>query len=364
MSTIRKKKRSTMFTVVQETLIFVSLWGIVSTYLVFGVRYAAHGVLMIVAACVAAVLTHVVFYMVVDALERKTFDGFKSRITSNWKKVQRGTPIITGLILALAFQSATPLYVVAAAAIIAELIGKLMWGGFGKNKLNPAAVGFILAGIIFGYYVAMPAGPDAVSSATPLSIVARNGWYFTSEAAASFREYFGNLPNLLIGNFSGPKAETTRLASLISLGYLIYKKAVNWKIPAFYVGTVFIISSMVGWIHGFSWTYGLFHVLNGGLIFGAVFMATDPVTIPKSKPGQVVFAILLGMLTLVIRFRSQLYPEGVMIAILVLNMFAGYIQEKTATLAKAAAKVQWSVYAIIFGASALLVILLALGLPY
>ena len=353
-----------MFSVVQNALIFIALWGLGSKFISFGAGAALYSAAMILTACLAAIGTHVVYYAIADALEKKEFDSFSKRITTNWKKVQRGVPVITGLILAVSFQTATPLYVVAAAAIVAELVGKLMWGGFAKNKLNPAAVGFILIGIIFGYYITMPPLYDAASAATPLSIVAQNGWHFTADRQASFAAYFGSLGSLLVGSFSGPLAEISRLASLIALVYMAKKKALDWLVPAFMIGTVFFITFFVGLYHGFGWAYPLFHVLNGGLIFGAVFMATDPITIPKNKSGRVIIAILMGALTLVIRFRSQLYPEGVMISILVMNMFTGYIHEKTASLSKAPAKKQWLVYGIVFGLSLIAVFLLALGLPY
>jgi len=203
-----------------------------------------------------------------------------------------------------------------------------------------------------------------VSSATPLYIVARNGWYIRAEQYADLRNYFGSLWNLLFGGFAGILAETTRFASILAFFYMLHKKAIKWHIPVLMVGTVFIGTLVVGLIHGFVWNYSLIHLLSGGLIFGAVFMATDPVTIPKNRAGQIIFAILLGLLTMVIRFRASMFDEGVVVAILIMNMFASYINEKTAALAKAPEKKQWTVYGAWIAASTLIIALLSLGLPY
>ena len=360
---VKKKKRTNMFEAVRNALIFVAIWGVIATYFSFGLSVAAQSAFRIVLAVVVAYLTHIIYYLVEDKICKREIPPFKAWLANNWKKIQKGAPDITALLIGLRLQMAAPLYVLVIAAVIAEVIGKLMWGGFGKNKLNPVGVSIILTRVIFDYYLRMPE-IDGITAATPVSLVAQQGWYFTEASRNLFINQFGNLWDLLIGNFTGIMAETTRLASILAMFYMVNKKAVKWHIPLYYVGFVFVTTAFVGLFHGFHWDYSLFHVLNGGLIFGAIFMATDPVTIPKNKSGQIIFAILLGMLTLVIRFRAQIFAEGVVVSILIMNMFSGYINEKAAGLMKAPVKTQNKVYGLIFAISAVAVFILALGLPY
>ncbi|MCL1948132.1 MAG: RnfABCDGE type electron transport complex subunit D [Turicibacter sp.] len=365
----KKKKISNMFTVTTQGLAFVSLWGVVATYFMFGMMPALYSILMIISGVAAAFATHFLYYAIDDTIKKKEFGKFADRFALNWKKVKRGTPEITALILVLCLQSATPIPVVIIACVLAELLGKLIWGGFGKNKLNPAAVGFVLAAMVFGYYMAMPVpGADALSgattTATPLSILGEYNWYLGQGTYESFRLEFGNFWNLLIGNFSGPKAEITRLASILALCFMVWKKAIKWSIPLVFIGGIAVIAAAVGLIHGFPMTYPLFHVLNGGAIFAAVFMATDPVTIPKNAPGKIIFAMLLAMLTMILRLRFMSYPEGIMFSLLIMNMFADYINEKAAPLAKASKKAQWTAYASVGVGAVLIVSLLALSMPY
>lgn len=358
-----QKKRSTMFTVVRNALIFVAIWGVASTGIYFGWQWSARAILNILVALAAAYLSHIIWYMVEDAKAGKEFGSLKDRITANWKKVQRGVPDITALIIALRLQIATPIYIIIIAAVIAEILCKLMWGGFGKNKLNPVAASIILTRVIFDFYLHMPMA-EVTSGATPLSIVAQYGWYLTPERYIAFNDQFGGLWNMLFGGFSGIMAETTRFASILAFFYLLYKKTIKWHIPVFYVGTVLIATIFVGLYHGFVWNYSLIHVLSGGLIFGAVFMATDPVTIPKNRAGQIIFTILLALLTLVIRFRASMFDEGVVVSLLIMNMFAGYINDKTAALNKASDKKQWLTYGAFVAGTCIVVFLLAMGLPY
>ena len=152
-----------MFEVVRNALIFVSIWGVVSTYLTFGLAPAARSVVNILVAVLAAYASHIVWYMVEDQKSGKEFAKFSDRITSNWKKIQRGVPDITALIIGLRLQMATPIYIIITAAAIAEILLKLMWGGFGKNKLNPVAGSVILTRVIFDYYLLMPPLGDVLS---------------------------------------------------------------------------------------------------------------------------------------------------------------------------------------------------------
>lgn len=354
----KKKKPMKMMDVVLYALLFVFLWATYSQFVVFGSDVAIHAVLKLIVACIAAWSTHIIFYAIGDWREKKEFASFWHRLTVNNKKISRNVPLITAVILSIRFRSATPLPLIILAVVLAELVGKLMWGGFGKNKVNPVAVGFLLTDLMFEQYNRMPI-VDGITSATPLSGISPNGWYFATSQYAYFHETFGNWWTMLIGHAPAPSAEMARLAVLIAFVFMTYKKALDWVVPVLYVGTVFVISAFVGLYHGFSLTYPLYHILTGGLLFGAVFMATDPVTIPKNKPGKMIFAILLGTLTLAIRLGSLRFPEGMMVSLVVLNLLSPWINEKAAPLAKQTAKVRFASLSAIFIAGLLLVLLVA-----
>ena len=353
--TKKKKKPMKIMDVVLYSLLFVFLWATANQWIVFGPQVALHAILKLLVACGSAWLTHVVFYGVVDLKEKKAFPSFWQRVTANHKLVSRNVPLITATILAIRFRTDTPLWMIVIAAVIAELVGKLIWGGFGKNLVNPVAVGFLLTDLMFEQYNRMPIYVDGVTSATPLSGIASQGWYFGSSQYAHFRATFGSWWTLLIGHAPAPSAEMARLAVLIAFAFMIYKKALDWIIPVLYLATVFVITTVIGIFHGFSLTYPLYHLLTGGLLFGAVFMATDPVTIPKNKPGKTIFAILLGVLTLSIRFGSVRFPEGMMIALVVMNLLSPWLNKVAAPLAKKENKVRVATYGAVFMAGLLLV---------
>ena len=355
----KKKKPMKMMDVVLYALLFVFAWATINQYRYFGFDIAIHAVLKLIVACLAGWLTHVVFYAVSDYLEKKEFSSFWQRLTANHKKISRNVPLITAVIIALRFRSHTPLLLVVLAVVLAELIGKLIWGGFGKNRVNPVAVGFLLTDLMFEQFNTMPTLIDGVTSATPLSQIATNGWYFGASQYTNFQATFGNLWDLLIGNVASPSAEMARLAILIAFAFMLYHKALDWVIPVVYVGTILAITFVVGLYHGFHLTYPLYHVLTGGIIFGAVFMATDPVTIPKNKPGKMIFAIVLGILTLAIRFGSTRFPEGMMLALVVMNLLSPWLNEKAAPLAKKTGKVRFASFSVIFIIGLLLVLLVS-----
>ena len=343
---------------------FVYLWGLVNTQRLFGTSTTIRAISMLVVASGFAWLTHFAFYAISDVLEKKEFENLQARLVANNKKIKRGVPFITAIILVLCFQLGTPLYVVAITAIVAELVGKLMWGGFGKNIVNPAGVAFLLAGFIFGsefFTPGLAVNVDAVSSATPLMLVDTH-WYYGAEQAQAFQLLFGNFWDLLVGNVPGSMAEMSRLGIILAFAFMVYKKIIDWTIPAIIVGSITVMTLVVGLIHGFDLMYPFFHLLNGGLLFGTVFMATDPSTIPKNKAAKVMFSIVLATLTLILRFRTLNYIEGFMIALIIMNLFHPWINEKLAPLNKKELPVRRNVYIISFVSSLVVVLLLTIGL--
>lgn len=226
--------------------------------------------------------------------------------------------IIPGIFLSLVISINTPLYLLMLGSFIASL-SKVMSGGFGKNKLNPALVGSLFITVIFSSLVGGYLNPyevDTISSATPLTNMTASSYVLTYENLVS---PFGNLLNFFFGNIPGSIGETSALLCIVSFIYLTYKKIIKWRIPLSYVTTVAFISSIICLTKDIGAWFILFNILSGGLLFGAVFMATDPVTSPVTHNGQIISGILLGIFTMLIRYLTPL-PEGVLISILIVNI--------------------------------------------
>ncbi len=250
--------------------------------------------------------------------------------------VIRGTyAFMPGLFLSLVLPINTPIYLVVLGAFFATIVGKMIFGGFGNNIFNPALIGalFILSAYSLvitnngGYLNKMEI--DTISSATPLSN------YSVIEGIGTYDEVvkpYGGLQNLFLGFIPGSVGETSSLLCIIAFIFLTATETIKWRITASYVSVVFIISLIIGLFSGTVTWFPLFQLLTGGLLFGAVFMATDPVTSPVTKVGQVLYGIGLGIITVACRFLTN-YPEGVLTSILTMNMFV-FILDKIGVKSK------------------------------
>lgn len=224
--------------------------------------------------------------------------------------------IVTGLLLALNLSTNVTLWQCAVGSVFAIVIVKCVFGGIGHNFANPAATARVFLLVAFSGSVAGGAFAnyaEITSSATPLAIMQAGGT---------------NLPSLLdmfLGNIGGAIGETSALAILIGFVYLLIRKVINWQTPVIFVGTVFVLSL----VFKQDVTLALYQVLGGGLLLGAVFMATDYSTTPINKRGKAVFALGCGILTFIIRSFGA-YPEGVSFSILIMNILAPYIERLTA----------------------------------
>ena len=229
-----------------------------------------------------------------------------------------GSAFITGLLLSMSLPPTLPPYMVAIGSFIAIVIAKQSMGGLGFNIFNPAHIG--RAALMVSWPVAMTTwtklteSVDAVSSATPLNILKHQGY-------TSLIEIFGSntamYKAMFIGTRNGSLGETSTVLLLIGGIYLIYKGYINWHVPVCMIGTVGILT----WIFGPTGLFTgdpLFHMMAGGLILGAFFMATDMVTIPITTKGQIIFAVGAGAITVLIRLKGG-YPEGVCYSILLMN---------------------------------------------
>lgn len=221
--------------------------------------------------------------------------------------------VVTGLILALNLPANVPLWQAAVGSVFAIVIVKGIFGGLGKNIVNPAIAARVFMLIAFGSMTkaAFPTGLDSVSGATPLADLA-------NDKAV-------NLLDLFLGKCGGALGETCTAALLIGGIYLLVRKVITWHIPVAFIGTTFLfILAVEGW----NLETTIAWVLSGGLVLGAFFMATDYVTSPTTAKGKLIFGIGAGVITVLIRFWGG-YPEGVSFAILLMNIVNPYIDSLT-----------------------------------
>ncbi len=223
---------------------------------------------------------------------------------------------VTGVLLAFNLPASIPWWIVVIGAFVAIAIAKMTFGGLGKNPFNPALVGRVF--LLIAYPVQMTTFPmpvngafDALSGATPLAAV-KHG------AAADVL----GVQELLLGNMPGSMGEVAALALLCGFVYLLWRRVITWQIPVTVLVTMALFAFVVALCSGESgaalWQLPLFHVLAGGAILGAVFMATDYSTSPMTVRGGVIFAVGIGAITMCIRLWGA-YPEGMSFAILIMN---------------------------------------------
>lgn len=246
----------------------------------------------------------------------------KKRNKDIFKYIKSSYSFFPGLFLGLILPINMPIWIVLLGAVIASL-SKMIFGGFGKNWFNPALVGYLFIFIFFTSYFQINGGylnkleVDTISTSTPLTnsiVVEGIGDY------DSLVKPYGSLVNFFTGMIPGSIGETSTLLCLVAFIYLTITGVIKWKIPIVYVLTVFFATFLIGNINNLGIWYPLFQILSGGLMFGAVFMAIDPVTSPTTTQGQILYGLFLGILTVGIRYLSPL-PEGVFISILVMNIF-------------------------------------------
>lgn len=268
---------------------------------------------------------HPVFMILVSVLTSfvSEFLYFKLLLKNSFRdtlyEISRSFTIIPGLFLALVLPPNIPLWLVAFGSFCASILGKMIFGGFGQNIFNPALIGYLF---ISASYPALMGSSlnlyelDTLAGATPLSNLSTLNYYGTYENIVGS---YGTLLNFFSGMIPGTIGETCKLLIIIAFVYLALTKTIKWLIPVMYVLVAFIMTYFIGSVAGLDTWYPLFHILSGGLLFGAVFMATDPVTSPKTTIGQIFYGVSLGILTILLRFKTS-YPEGVMTSILFMNM--------------------------------------------
>ncbi len=221
---------------------------------------------------------------------------------------------VTGLILALNLQVDIPLWQAMFGSFVAIIVVKQFFGGIGQNFANPAITARVIMLVAFSGAMtswAVPAFADATSAATPLAVIAGGE---------------GQLPSLLqmfLGARGGSMGETSCLALLIGGVYLICRKVISWHTPVAFMGTVLVLTALLG-------EQPLYQVMAGGLFLGAIFMATDYTTSPPTPKGRLIFGVGCGLITVLIRVWGN-FPEGVSFSILLMNILNPYICDWTKT---------------------------------
>ncbi|MFV1957001.1 MAG: RnfABCDGE type electron transport complex subunit D [bacterium] len=255
-----------------------------------------------------------------------------------------GSAIITGLLLAMNLPSSAPGWMILVGAVVAIMFGKHIYGGLGYNPFNPALVARVF--LLISFPVAMTSWPqpgkftfslDTVTMATPLGEMKTNLLMTGTIGDAAKID----LVAPFLGNFAGSLGEVSALALIAGGIFLLARKVITWHIPVTFIVTVFVMTGMFWIINPQKFASPGFHMVTGGLMLGAIFMATDYVTSPVTNSGMIVFGIGAGALTVFIRLFAG-YPEGVSFAILLMNAATpiidhytkprtfGYLREKKA----------------------------------
>jgi len=277
------------------------------------------------------------------------------------KKLSLSFAAIPGLLLALILPMYTPVWVLLFGCFMGTVVGKMLFGGFGHNIFNPALIGYLAIGFTFSGLITSSGGylnpsevlVDSYAGATPLGTLAM----YKTISWDSLVAPYGTLWNFFLGTIPGSLGETSALAILISFIWLSARKVIKWTTPVIYVGTVFVLSWIVGIASGDAglW-FPTYSILAGGLMFGAVFMATEPVTTPKNPLGKIVYALFLGVLTVLFRMIGN-FPEGVATSLIVMNIFTIPVDQVTAEIrANGITKKTW--------VKALMIILIILGIGF
>ena len=242
-----------------------------------------------------------------------------------------GSALITGILLAFNLPTNLPIYMIIVGSLIAIGVAKLSFGGLGNNIFNPALVGRVFLLVCFP--VQMTSWPtaiennlsiDAITGETTLGIIKEGIMY--GETMTTISERIPSSMELLLGLTSGSAGEMSALALLLGGIFLIVRKVITWHIPVTIIVTMAIMTGIFWLVNPEQYASPIIHILSGGAILGAFYMATDLVTSPMTKKGMVIFAVGIAIITVVIRLFGA-YPEGISFAILIMNAFVPLIDK-------------------------------------
>ena len=239
-----------------------------------------------------------------------------SVLTKSRNTTVDGSAMVTGLLLAMTLPHTVPYWMAAVGGIFAIIVVKMLCGGLGQNIFNPALTARAFLMLIFPVGLTRYVGVDGVTAATPLH-------HMVMPALPE-----QSILDMFLGNCPGSIGEISALALLIGGAYLVYRKVISVRIPAAYIGTVAVLA-LVTCKTGTPLEWMAYQVLSGGLLLGAIFMATDYATSPATPVGQIIYGVGCGVLTVFFRYFG-LFPEGVTYAILIMNALVWLIDRHTA----------------------------------
>lgn len=238
-----------------------------------------------------------------------------------------GSALITGILLAFNVPSGIPWWIIVIGALAAIGIGKLSFGGLGGNIFNPALVGRVF--LLISFPVQMTSWPatrqsatDAITTATPLGIIKEG--LVNGTPIAQISKDLPSATDMLLGNIGGSLGEISALFLIVGGLYMLIRKVITWHIPVSVIASVAAIAAIFWLVDPQNYINPLYHILSGGLMLGAIFMATDMVTSPMTPKGQIIYGVGIGVITISIRLFGA-YPEGISFAILIMNAFTPLI---------------------------------------
>lgn len=312
-----KSQRTTHFFMQDVILALIPVW-------IMGVVYFSYRALVVV---------------LVSILSCVFFELLYTKITHKPSTIKDGSAIVTGLILGLNLPVTVPVYLPIIGAAFAILVVKMLYGGLGKNIVNPAAAARVFLFISYSKYMSTWVAPvtasgenasdlpifanvDVVSTATPLTYLKDATQITTLSTNYSIMDMF-------VGSTGGCIGETCAILLILGGIFLLARKVITWHIPVSFIGTVALITFLFPKYTTVSrLDFMLYHLLSGGLLLGAIYMATDFATAPTTKLGRIIYGCGCGVLTVIIRYFGG-YPEGVSFAILIMNFFSWYIDHHT-----------------------------------
>lgn len=294
----------------------------------------------VVIAMVPAMLVSVYFFgldalrvLVISSLACLFFEWLIQKyLIKGPVSINDGSALVTGILLAFNVPSDLPTWILIVGAFVSIGMAKMSFGGLGKNPFNPALVGRVF--LLISFPVQMTSWPeprllfggtasypDAMGGATPLGFLKEG---LKNNTVPELMEKMPDMLSYMVGFIGGSLGEVSAIALLLGAVYMLVKKVITWHIPFSYLGTVVVFTGILWLVNPDMYVDPLFHLMTGGLILGAFYMATDMVSSPISHKGQIIFGVGSGLITVLIRLWGA-YPEGVSFAILIMNAFTPLI---------------------------------------
>ena len=275
---------------------------------------------------VAPIFSLLVETLCLFIMKKKEIKSFKDLLI----EAKNGFGAFPGLFIVLISPPYIKLWILLLSIAVGVVVGKMLFGGFGQNIFNPAIVGRAFMAFTFSSLMGQNCFDPSVSS----YLSSNNTLYDTLAGATPLINYstltdinvntvvkpFGNMWTMLLGTYPGALGETSALAILIGYAWLTLRRTIDYRVPLIYIVTVFVTTFFAGLKYGGGLWYPTFQILSGGLFFGAVYMATEPVTSPKTILGRAMNAMMIGVLTVLFRLIGN-NPEGVATAIITMNIF-------------------------------------------